>query len=199
MASRIGVDVGGTFTDLIFYDDETGEVRVAKEQTTSAAPEEGAIRAVSATVPDELLHESEFFLHGTTVGLNALLERRGVQVGLLATRGFRDILEIRRGDRDDPYDLFWRQPPPLVPRRLRLPVTERIRADGSVHTPLDEEDVRRALEAFRAEDVDCVAVAFLNAYANPEHELAAERALHRYGWEGEVSLSHRVSGEYREY
>jgi N-methylhydantoinase A len=199
MATRIGVDVGGTFTDLILYDDETGEVRVGKQPTTPAAPEEGVIAAVRAAVPDELVAASEFFLHGTTVGLNALLERRGACVGLLATRGFRDVLEIRRGDRDDPYDLFWKHPPPLVARRLRLPVTERIRADGNVHTPLDEEDVRRAVETFRAEGVDCVAVTFLNAYANPEHELAAERALRRFGFEGDVSLSHQVSGEYREY
>ena len=199
MATRIGVDVGGTFTDLIFYDDETGEVRVAKQPTTPAAPEEGVIAAVRAAVPEEFVRASEFFLHGTTVGLNALLERKGARVGLLATRGFRDVLEIRRGDRDDPYDLFWKQPPALVPRRLRVPVTERIRADGTVHVPLDEEDVRRAAELFRGEDVDCVAVAFLNAYANPEHELAAERALRRFGFEGDVSLSHNVSGEYREY
>ncbi len=199
MATRIGVDVGGTFTDLIFYDDETGDVRVAKQPTTPAAPEEGVIAAVSAAVPSELVAASEYFLHGTTVGLNSLLERKGASVGLLATRGFRDVLEIRRGDRDDPYDLFWKHPPPLVPRRLRVPVTERIRADGSIHTPLDEEDVRRAVERFRAEGVDCVAVSFLNAYANPEHEILAERALRRFGFEGDVSLSHQVSGEYREY
>jgi N-methylhydantoinase A len=199
VATRFGVDVGGTFTDLIFYDDRSGEVRVAKEPTTVAGPEEGVIRAVAAAVPDSLVREAQFFLHGTTVGLNSLLERKGAVVGLLATRGFRDILEIRRGDRDEPYNLFWTQPLPLVPRHLRLPVTERIRADGQIHTPLDEEDILQALAVFQAEGVSCIAVAFLSSYANPEHELAAERALRRLGFKGEISLSHQVSGEYREY
>lgn len=199
MTTRIGVDIGGTFTDLIFYDDQTGKVRAAKVPTTPASPEEGVVRAVSEAAPPELLRAAEFFLHGTTVGLNALLERRGAVVGLLATRGFRDILEIRRGDRDEMYNLFWRQPPALVPRRLRLPVTERMRANGEVHTPLVREDIREAVEIFTREDVNSVAITFLHSYANPEHELEAERALRDFGFEGEISLSHRVSGEYREY
>ncbi len=199
MASRLGVDVGGTFTDLIFYDDESGEVRVAKRPTTPQAPDEAVEQAVAEVVPAPLLRAARYFLHGTTVGLNSLLERRGQPVGLLATRGFRDVLEIRRGDRDDPYDLFWRPAPPLVPRHLRLPVTERVMADGSVRLPLDEEDVRRAAAVFAAEGVGSVAVAFLHAYANPAHELAAERVLRACGFAGDISLSHRVSGEYREY
>ena len=195
MATRVGIDVGGTFTDLIFYDDQSGEILVEKESTTSAAPEEGVLD-VTAGLP---LDRTQLFLHGTTVGLNALLERRGATVGLLATRGFRDLLEIRRGDRADMYDLFWRPPEPLVPRRLRLPVAERIRADGTVETPLDQDDVRRALAAFEAEGVDSIAVAFLNAYANPVHELDAAEILCAAGFAGYISLSHRVSGEYREY
>src|SRR5262245_46194829 len=199
MATRVGVDVGGTFTDLIFYDDLSGDVRVAKEPTTPPAPEEGVVKAVQTAVPQELLRSTRYFLHGTTSGLNALLERKGAVVGMLATRGFRDVLEIRRGDRDEMYNLFWSPPPPLVPRRLRLPVTERIRADGTVHIPLEEIDIERAVEVFREEGVDCVAVAFINSYANPEHELQAERTLRRLGFTGDVSLSHQVSGEYREY
>src|SRR5918912_11520 len=144
MATRIGVDVGGTFTDLIFYDDVSGAVVVAKQPTTPAAPEDGVIAAVEAAVAADDVRRAAFFLHGTTVGLNSLLQRRGAVVGLLATRGFRDVLEIRRGDREDPYDLFPPPARPLVPRRLRLPVAERIRADGAVHEPLDEDDVRRA-------------------------------------------------------
>jgi len=199
MATRLGVDVGGTFTDLIFYDDETGEIHVAKEPTTPAAPEEGVLSAIGAAVSAEELDAAQYFLHGTTVGLNSLLTRTGAVVGLLATRGFRDILEIARGDRAEPYNLFWRQPPPLVPRRLRLPVTERIRANGEVFMPFEEDDVRAAVDVFKAEGVESVAVAFMNAYANPAHELAAERALRSFGFEGEISLSHQVSGEYREY
>jgi N-methylhydantoinase A len=199
MATRIGVDVGGTFTDLIFYDDETGEIRVGKEPTTPSAPEDGVLAAVSSAVPRERIGAAEYFLHGTTVGLNSLLTRTGAVVGLLATRGFRDILEIRRGDRDDPYDLFWKHPPPLVPRRLRIPVTERMLYDGTEHTPIELDDVRAAAPVFAAEGVTSVAIAFLHSYANPAHELAAAEALREAGFTGELSLSHRVSGEYREY
>jgi N-methylhydantoinase A len=193
------VDVGGTFTDLIFYDEDTGEIRVGKAPTTPARPEEGVIHAVDATVPKELLANTKFFLHGTTVGLNALLERRGAVVGLLATEGFRDILETRRGDRDDMYDLFWKMDAPLVPRRLRIPIRERMVAAGAVHSPIELDDVRAAAEVFAAENVGAVAIAFLHAYANNEHELAAAQALRDAGFEGEISLSHQVSGEYREY
>jgi len=199
MATRIGVDVGGTFTDLIFYDDESGEIRVGKVPTTPTTPEEGVMAAVWSAVPEDGIRASEYFLHGTTVGLNSLLTRTGATVGLLATRGFRDVLEIRRGDRDDPYDLFWKHPPPLVPRRLRLPVTERMLFDGTVHTPIELDDVRGAVPVFEAEGVTSVAIAFLHAYANPEHELAAADALRAAGFTGEISLSHQVSGEYREY
>ena len=196
---RVGVDVGGTFTDLIVRDERTGAVVVGKVLSSPGAPEEGVLEAIGRTLGDDGLADASAFVHGTTVGLNALLERRGATVGLLATRGFRDVLEVRRGDRDDPYDLFWAPPPPLVPRRLRRPVLERVRADGQVHVPLDPGDVRAALAELQAEGVDAIAVAFLNAYANPAHELEAERLLREAGFAGEISLSFRVSGEYREY
>ncbi len=199
MATRIGVDVGGTFTDLIFYDDESGDVLLAKEPTTPAAPDEGVVAAVVTGVPQALIGGAAYFLHGTTVGLNALLERKGAVVGLLATQGFRDILEVRRGDRGETYNIFWKQPPPLVPRRLRLPVDERMRADGSVHKALDATSISAAVEVFAKAQVTSVAVAFMNAYANAEHELEAERLLRSFGFTGEISLSHRVGGEFREY
>jgi len=121
-------------------------VRIGKEPTTPAAPEDGVLAAVEAVVPASMLASAQYFLHGTTVGLNSLLTRTGAKVGLLATRGFRDVIEIRRGDRDEMFNLFWKMPPPLVPRRLRQPVTERIRFDGSVHTPIDLRDVGAAFE-----------------------------------------------------
>lgn len=199
MGTRIGVDIGGTFTDLVYFDDETGETRAAKVATTPEAPEEGVVRAVTEAVPADIIKRADYFLHGTTVGLNALLERRGAVVGLLSTRGFRDVLEVRRGDRPEMYNLFYQPPEPLVPRRLRLPVTERMLADGTVWTPLDREDVRSALETFKGEGVTAIAVSFINAYANPEHELAVAEELRKAGFKGEISLSHQVSGEYREY
>src|SRR5206468_6368713 len=125
-------------------DDQSGETRVGKEPTTPFAPEEGVLAAIIYAVHEGSVGAAEDFLHGTTMGLNSLLTRTGAVVGLLATRGFRDVLEVRRGDRDDPYDLFPALPPPLVPRRLRVPVTERVRADGGVHVPFEREDVRSA-------------------------------------------------------
>jgi N-methylhydantoinase A len=196
---RIGVDVGGTFTDLIAHEPSTGAVVVGKQLTSPARPDEGVLEAIAQSLAPEALNDAQTFVHGTTVGLNALLERRGATVGLLVTAGFRDVLELRRGDRDDPYDLFWRAPEPLVPRHLRLPVTERVRADGAVHMALRDEDVLAAARVFTDNGVDAVAIAFMNAYANPEHEREAERLLREAGFAGDISLSHRVSGEYREY
>jgi len=199
VSTRIGVDVGGTFTDLIFYDDQSGEIRVGKVPTTPHAPEEGVLNAVSAAVGAERTKRSRYFLHGTTVGLNSLLTRTGAAVGLLTTNGFRDVLELRRGDRPNPYDLFPKLPEPLVPRWWRVGVTERMFAEGAVHTPLALGEVKGAARHFSDEGVESVAIVFLHSYANPEHELAAEQALREAGFQGEISLSHRISGEYREY
>ena len=199
MATRIGVDVGGTFTDLVMIDETTGAITVGKEPTSPGAPDEGVAVVVQDAVAAAQIRAARYFLHGTTVGLNALLERTGARVGLLTTAGFRDVLEVRRGDRDDPYDLFWSPPPPLVPRRLRFPIDERMLADGSVRLALDPGTVRAAAARCIAEGVDAVAIAFLHAYANPAHELEAARVLRSEGFDGGISLSHRISGEYREY
>ncbi len=199
MTMWLGVDVGGTFSDLVVYDDVSGTVRVGKGLTTPSAQDEGVAAIVAAAVPETERAAVGYFLHGSTVALNALLERKGAVIGLLTTAGFEDVLELRRGDRDTTYQLVYRPPPPLVPRRLRFGVRERVVADGSVRTPIEEADIAPALAAFRAEGVECIAVIFLHSYANPAHELAAEQALRRLGFTGEISLSHRVSGEYREY
>lgn len=199
MATRIGVDIGGTFTDLLFYDEESNTVSACKVPTTPSSPDEGCLNAVHQGVPIEKLAQTDYFLHGTTVGLNALLERKGAVVGLLATEGFRDVLELRRGARSPQKPLFWRQPEPLVPRNLRMPVRERIYANGDVCLPLEAGDVQAALKNFKQSGVTSIAIAFMNAYANPEHELEAERLLREAGFEGGISLSHRISGEYREY
>jgi N-methylhydantoinase A len=199
MPTVIGVDIGGTFTDLVLRDEAGGNIVVAKEPTTPEHPELGVLAAIDRAVGADALARCRYLMHGTTVGLNALLERRGATVGLLTTRGFRDVLEIRRGDRDDPYDLYWRPPAPLVPRRLRLEVDERLAADGAVVVGLVDASVHRAVETFRHAGVDSIAVVLLHAYANPVHELRIEQLLRDCGWDGDVSLSHRVSGEYREY
>jgi N-methylhydantoinase A len=199
VSTRIGVDVGGTFTDLIAYDDATGEVMLAKSASTAEAPEAAVIDCVANGLPDSLIKGSSYFLHGTTVGLNALLTRSGARLGLLATSGFRDVLEIRRGSREQMLNLWWRPPEPLVPRERRIPIRERTRADGSIVTELVEEDVAAAVEVFAREGVEAVAVAFINSYANPANELAAADALRSCGFEGAISLSHGVSREYREF
>src|SRR5690606_14877117 len=199
MATRIGVDIGSTFTDLVYFDERTGETVEGKVPTVPPAPEEGVVNAITQHVPKDIIEEAEFFLHGTTVGLNALLERRGARVGLITTTGFRDVLEIRRGDRAEMYNLFWKQTEPLVPRRLRLEVAGRILGTGAEYRPLDEGTVKAAARTLIAEQVDAIAVSLINAYANPEHELAVERILRSEGFEGGISLSHKISGEYREY
>lgn len=199
MATRIGVDIGGTFTDLVCYDEASGNTVEAKVPTVARAPEEGVVDAIRRHVPQSVIDGAGLFLHGTTVGLNALLERRGATVGLLATEGFRDVLEIRRGDRTEMYNLFWRQPEPLVPRQRRLGIVERLLADGSVRQPLDPNSVLAAYQHLLNDRVDSIAVCLMHAYANPVHELAVEQILRGAGFAGGISLSHRVSGEYREY
>jgi N-methylhydantoinase A len=204
MSTRIGVDVGGTFTDLIFFDEDSHEVLVGKGRSNPAAVDEAVRQVVDATVDRDGVERAAFFLHGTTVGLNALLERKGARVGVLTTEGFRDILEQRRQLRVDErgervWDHLFKTPEPLVARPLRVGIPERVTADGSIRTPLDEAAVRSAAEAFSRAGVECVAVVFINAHANPAHELAAAELLRDAGFEGPVSLSHQVTGQYREY
>ena len=177
MSTRIGVDIGGTFTDLVFYDDATGEVRVGKTLTTPGQLEQGVLDVVGETLSAEQIGQAEHFLHGTTAGLNLLLTGSGASTGLLCTDGFRDVLEIRHAETGVIYDLFWKPPAPLSPRRWRLPIRERTRADGEVLTPLEARDVQEAARTFDQAGVEAVAVCFLNSYINPAHELEAERLL----------------------
>lgn len=199
MATRIGVDIGGTYTDLIYYDDATGAVRVAKRLTTPTALEQGVLDSVTGALRDDEIQDTQIFIHGTTIGLNALLQGKTAKTALFCTAGFRDILEMRRGDREAMYDLFWRQPKPLVPRRLRIPVKERVRADGLVIADLDQSDLLDGLRLVSGEDVVAIAVCLINAYANPIHELRIESFLRDRGFGGVISLSHRLSREYREF
>jgi len=204
MSTRIGVDVGGTFTDLIFFDDETSEVVVGKGPSNPAAVDVGVRDVVTASLEDGDAARAAYFLHGTTVGLNALLERKGARVGILTTEGFRDVLEQRRQLRVDErgervWDHLFKTPAPLVARPLRLGVRERVMADGSVRRPLDPQSVRDAAEVFTRERVECVAIVFINAHANASHELEAAALLREAGFSGPLSLSHQITGQYREY
>jgi N-methylhydantoinase A len=163
-----GIDVGGTFTDLVLYDEATQTFQVIKVPSTPANPAEGVLSALeSAGVPlGSLLRVT----HGTTVATNALITRNLPRTGLITTKGFRDVLEIRRGNKPDLWDAYVDVAPPYVPRRNRLEVEERILYDGSVHTPLNEDDVRHVLDLFRKRGIRTIAVSLINSYANPVHE-----------------------------
>ena len=199
MSSRIGVDIGGTFTDFICYDESDNKVVIDKIPTTPDAPEKAVIEVIKRNLTKEHLSKVDFFLHGTTVGLNSLLERKGSKVGLVCTKGFRDILEIRRGDRDEMYNLFWQPKPPLVPRYLRLEVEERIFASGAIHTPINNIQLKEVCNKLIEEKVNSIAIALINSYANKKHEVAIKKTLRELGFKGQISLSSIVSGEYREY
>jgi N-methylhydantoinase A len=193
------MDVGGTFTDLVWHEAESGTVKLGKGPSDPADVASGVCDVLTTNLSRERLESSALFLHAHTVGLNALLQRNGASVGLLTTAGFRDVLEIRRGDREVMYDVLWRAREPLVPRWRRLPVRERIGADGTVLQPLDRHDVLAAVAVLNTAAVECIAVVYLNAHANPAHETLTREILLAAGYDGEIALSHEISGEYREF
>ena len=201
MGIRIGIDSGGTFTDVCLFDEATGAVDVWKVPSTPDDPsraialgtQEGAARM--QRTPAELA----YFGHGTTVGTNALIQHRGVRTGLITTEGFRDLLEIGRQKRPDLYDLQADKPPPLAPRDLRFGVRERLRHDGSVETPLNEDDVRAAARAMKAAGVKAVAIGFLYGFVRADHEVRARDIVLEEMPEAFVCCSHEVAPEFREY
>ena len=201
---RVGVDVGGTFTDLVAVDD-FGKATLAKVPSTPEDPSVGVLDGLELlaemleTELAALLAETERVVHGTTVATNALLEHRGARVGLLTTAGHRDVIEMREGLKDDRYNL--RLPPPeqLVPRKLRLGVRERLRADGRVETPLDPLSLDRAVDALKQQQVEAVAVCYLHAYRDRRHELATKAAIERELPGIYVSLSSEVLPQIKEY
>ncbi|MEA2597519.1 MAG: N-methylhydantoinase [Thermomicrobiales bacterium] len=196
---RMATDVGGTFTDIVWVNEETGEVRADKAQTTPRDVVQGVLDAVAKTrVPAD---DVSMFVHGSTVATNALIVKGGGTTGLIATKGFRDSLEIRRVNRPDEhiYNIFWRKPEPLVPRRLRLEISARMRFDGEEMEPVVRSEVESAVAAFRAAGVETVAVCLLHAYADPRHELAVRDIVLELWPDVYVSLSHEVAREIREY
>ena len=169
---RLGCDIGGTFTDFVMVNDRTGQFHVYKCLTTPADPSE-AVEAGICVLLEQIpgkKPEIDEIIHGTTLVINAIIERKGAATGLITTRGFRDVLELGRELRYDAYDIFAEYPKPLVPRRLRLEVGERIASDGRVIQELDEEGARAALVELRREGVESLAVCFINSYRNPVHE-----------------------------
>jgi N-methylhydantoinase A/oxoprolinase/acetone carboxylase beta subunit/N-methylhydantoinase B/oxoprolinase/acetone carboxylase alpha subunit len=192
----IAADVGGTFTDLAGVD-RAGAMHTAKTLTTPHDQSEGILNGVAKLGAD--LADTELFLHGSTIAINTVLERTGAVTALITTEGFRDSYEIGRGNRSEPYDLLFGKPVPLVPRRARREVHERMLADGAVHRPLDTEHARQVILELKDSGIESVAVCLLHSYANPEHELAIGRLIAELWPEAYVTLSHEIMREYREY
>ncbi|UNX55433.1 hydantoinase/oxoprolinase family protein [Georgenia sp. TF02-10] len=202
MSLRIGVDTGGTFTDVCAFDERTARVHVRKVSSTPNDPGRAIVQGVTEIldqIGDRRIDEVSYFAHGTTVGTNALLTGRGARTGLITTRGFRDLLELGRGRRPSMYDPQADKPQPQVPRHLRMEVTERVRHTGAVETPLDEDDVRRAVRQLRAEGVESIAVCLLYSYLNADHERRIGEIIREEFPEAYVSLSCDVLPEFREY
>jgi N-methylhydantoinase A len=197
--ARLGVDIGGTFTDVAL---ELGERRwSAKILTTPAAPERAVIEVIRRVLGEAELGPGDLsiIIHGTTLATNAIIERKGAKTALLTTEGFRDTIEIRHENRFEQYDVNIDLPPPLVPRRLRFPVRERIDAQGRVLVPLDEKGVAALAGRLSEQEVEAVAIGFLHSFTNPAHERRAGAILARHLPEVPVTLSSDVSPEMREY
>ncbi len=201
MAWRIGIDSGGTFTDVCLFDDASGDVAVWKVPSTPDDPSRAIARGTQEGTERVGASASDvtYFGHGTTVGTNALIQHRGVKAGLITTDGFRDLLEIGRQKRPDLYDLQADKAAPLVTRDLRFGVKERVRHDGSVEIPLDEDGVREAARALRAAGVKAIAIGFLYGFVRPEHEQIAKRIVEEEAPDVFVCCSHEVAPEFREY
>jgi N-methylhydantoinase A len=194
---RVATDVGGTFTDLAAYDEVSNELVIAKASTTMD---------IATGVADSLdkakikASAADYFIHGSTVAINTVIERKGVRTGLLTTQGFRDVLEIARGNIINSFDLMFTTAEPLVPRRHRLEIKERMLADGSIERTLDEESVVKALHELTDDGVEAVAVCLIHAYANPEHEQAVKEIITRQcGNAVFATISSDLLREYREF
>ena len=198
---RLGIDIGGTFTDLVLLDEGTGAVRFGKTLTTHGDPTDGLVAGMREVLAAAGASAADVtnVVHGTTLVTNAVIERRGAKTALVTTAGFRDVLELGRELRYDIYDLAIEMPEPLVPRDLRFDVTERVDAQGRVRTPLDEDELIRISDGLVEAGVESVAVVFLHSYANPAHERRAAEVLRGRHPDLYVSLSSDVMPEIREY
>jgi len=201
MEHIIGVDVGGTFTDVVAFSGESEGLRVAKVASTPSNPAAAVLQGIERIMSEhELLPEDiTFLIHGTTVATNAMLERKGALVGLLVTEGFRDVLAIGRQDRPKLYDLREQRPKPFVPRHRRYEISERMLYTGEVFKRLDVEGLRRIARELRQQEVTSIAVCFLHSYANSTHELQAREIIKEEYPEASVSLSCEVLPEIKEY
>jgi len=198
---RLGCDIGGTFTDFVLLNDETGEIRINKCLTTPQDPSdavEQGIRELEQKLPD-LTGKLDEVIHGTTLVINAIIERKGAPTGLITTKGFRDVLELGREIRYAPYDIFAEFPEPLIPRRRRIEVDERVRSDGTVLKPLDPREARDAVRRLLDMGVESIAVCLLNSFENPAHEMMLMEIIEEEAPEISASVSYKVLPQIREY
>jgi len=194
---RIATDIGGTFTDLVYLDEKRGTVGVTKASSTPADFAIGVLDTLRKVAVD--VSATRFFVHGSTVIINALTERKGAKTALITTQGFRDVLEIGRANRPDLYNLYYTKPVPFVPRYLRQEVRERVNYKGEELEPLNADDVRVAVEFYKREGVEAIAVCFLHSYANPAHEIECGQLIRQLVPEIPLTLSHQITQEWREY
>ncbi|MGF6903581.1 hydantoinase/oxoprolinase family protein [Paraburkholderia sp. GAS348] len=194
---RIAADVGGTFTDVTTFDVQTGELRLGKALSVNEKIVDGINAGVKKA--GSSFDEASLFLHGATVAINTILERSGAKAALVTTRGFRDVYEIGRINRPDAYNLFFKKHVPLIPRSASFEIAERVGADGEVLEPLDRDSLEQVARALERAGVDSIAIAFINAYRNPEHEIAAKEFFAQRFPGMFISASHELSREYREF
>ena len=192
----VGIDIGGTFTDLVWLDEDRGAVTTAKVPSTSTDQSAGLLHGLEALgVP---LASLQIIVHGTTVATNAVIERRGAVCGLLTTAGFRDLLELRRRDRPDTYGLQGTFEP-LIPRHRRLEVTERSDYQGTILQPIDAQEVEAQGRQLLEQGVEAVVVSYLHAYANPTNEHHTREVLERFWPNPYIVLGSEVLPEFREF
>jgi N-methylhydantoinase A/oxoprolinase/acetone carboxylase beta subunit len=198
---RLGCDIGGTFTDFVLLNDRTGEIQINKCLTTPSDPSdavEQGIQELEQMTP-RFVEKLDEVIHGTTLVINSIIERKGAKTGLITTKGFRDVLELGREIRYAPYDIFAEFPKPLIARRFRLEVDERIRSDGTVLKPLDPEEARQIVDRLIDMGVESIAVCLINSFENPTHELIIKDIISTRAPDISVSISYEVLPQIREY
>ncbi len=201
MSYMIGVDVGGTFTDFSVFNQETGELFHYKDSSTPADPSQAIVKGVQDVLDIKKAGSNEvsYLAHGTTVGTNALIEKKGCRLGLITTKGFKDLMEIGTQRRPSLYNLQAQKPYPLVPPGLNCTVSERVLFDGTVETPLDEEETRQVVRYLKAQNVSAIAVCTLFSFINPVHELRIEEIIQEEFPEAYVTVSSKLAPEFREF
>lgn len=194
---RVSVDIGGTFTDLVFYDVLTGEYKEGKTLSTPNNLSDAIIKGLSEKITD--YSEIDFFVNGTTAGINTFLERKGAKIALITTKGFRDIYEISRGNKEEMYNLNYKKPTPFVKRSAVFEIEERILSDGTVETELKKEDVIRITQEIKKAGYESIAICLINAYVNPDHEIEIEKLIREALPNNSISVSYKIAREWREY